>query len=141
MATAHPADMGIDTLPPWAAGIIPVLGRLCIAPLFLLSGFAKLTGPAPFLAYIGSVGLPFPTVILVMAILVELVGGTFLLVGYKTRITAAVIAVFTLMTALVFHTNLSDQTEFLFFFKNLAITGGLLQIVVLGGGRVSIDRR
>ncbi|RVT90912.1 DoxX family protein [Sphingomonas crocodyli] len=119
----------------------PAVGRLLTAPLFLLSGIAKLSDPAPFLAYIASVGLPFPTLALGIAILVELLGGALLVVGYKTRYVAAIIAGFTLATALVFHTNLADQTEFLFFFKNLAITGGLLHVVAFGGGPFSIDRR
>lgn len=129
---------------PGATAMIDALqafGRIAIAPLFLLSGIAKLTGPEPFLAYIASVGLPLPTAALGVAILVELIGGALLVVGYKTRTIAAVIAAFTLATAVIFHSNLADQTQFLFFFKNLAISGGLLQLVACGGGRWSIDRR
>lgn len=126
---------------PAVTGWLPALGRLAIATLFLLSGFAKLTGPAPFLGYISAMGLPLPAVALGIAITVELVGGTLLVVGYRTRAVAAVIALFTLSTAFLFHANLADQTEFLFFFKNLAITGGLLQIVAFGGGRMSLDAR
>lgn len=122
------------------ADVCAVLGRIAIAPLFLLSGIAKLTDPTTILRYIGSVGLPFPAAALGLAILVELIGGALLVVGYKTRVVAAVIAAFTLVTAIVFHRDLQDQTQFLFFFKNVAITGGLLQVVALGGGRWSIDR-
>lgn len=120
--------------------LLAVLGRIAIAPLFLLSGIAKLTDPSMFLAYIGSAGLPLPVVALGAAILVELIGGALLVVGYRTRTVAAVFVAFTLMTAFVFHRDLADQTQFLFFFKNVAITGGLLQIVAFGGGRWSIDR-
>ncbi|MDF0489970.1 DoxX family protein [Sphingomonas sp. H39-1-10] len=119
---------------------LAVVGRIAIAPLFLLSGIAKLTNPATFLAYIGSAGLPFPAGALGAAILMELIGGALLVVGYKTRVVAAMVAAFTLLTAVVFHHDLADQTQFLFFFKNVAVTGGLLQIVAFGGGRWSIDR-
>ena len=119
---------------------LAVLGRLAIAPLFLLSGIAKLTDPSTFLAFIAAAGLPLPAVALGAAILVELIGGALLVVGYRTRTVAAVIAAFTLVTALVFHRDLADQTQFLFFVKNVAITGGLLQIVAFGGGRWSVDR-
>lgn len=122
------------------AALLQVLGRLAIAPLFLLSGIAKLLGPEPYLSYISSAGLPLPTVALGVAILVELLGGALLVIGYKTRVVAAIMAVFTFATALIFHHKLSDPTEFLFFFKNLAIAGGLLQIVAFGGGRWSVDR-
>ncbi len=119
---------------------LQLLGRIAIAPLFLLSGIAKLKNPETFLAYIASAGLPLPTVSLGCAILVELIGGALLVVGYKTKTVASILAAFTLMTALVFHHDLSDQTQFLVFFKNIAIFGGLLQIVAFGGGRWSIDR-
>ncbi len=122
------------------ADVCAVLGRIAIGPLFLLSGIAKLTDPTTFLGYIGSVGLPLPVVALGSAILVEIIGGALLVVGYKTRVVATVIAAFTLVTAIVFHRDFQNQTQFLFFFKNLAITGGLLQVVAFGGGRWSIDR-
>lgn len=119
---------------------LQVIGRTMIASLFLLSGWAKLADPESFLAYIASAGLPFPTVALGVGILVELIGGALLVVGYRTRLVAAIIAAFTLLTALVFHNKLADQTQFQFFFKNLAIAGGLLQVAAFGGGRWSIDR-
>lgn len=119
---------------------LQLIGRIAIAPLFLLSGIAKLTDLETSLTYIASAGLPLPAAALGIAILVELIGGALLVVGYKTRFVAGTVGVFTLVTALAFHNRLADQVQFLFFMKNIAITGGLLQVVAFGGGRWSLDR-
>lgn len=129
----------VDPFSTAIADVLQLLGRLAIAPIFLLSGIAKITDPQEFVPYIASSGLPLPAVALGMAILIELIGGALIVIGYKTRTVAAILAVFTLATAVVFHTNLSDQTQFALFWKNIAMAGGLMQIVALGAGRWSLD--
>lgn len=114
---------------------LPVVGRVLIAAIFILSGISKITDPASAMAYISSVGLPLPAVALAAAIVVELVGGALLIVGYRVRTVAAVIALFSVATAVFFHNNLADQNQFIHFFKNIAIAGGLLQIVAFGEAR------
>ena len=122
------------------ASITATAGRVLIAAIFLLSGFSKVTAPAATLGYIQSVGLPFPEAALGVAVLVELVGGSLLILGYRVKVVAAVLAVFSLATAFSFHANLADQNQFIHFFKNVAMAGGLLQIVAFGGGRFSLKR-
>ena len=112
-------------------------GRLLIATIFLLSGWAKITNPAFFIGYAHSAGLPAFSVW--VAIPVELIGGILLLVGYRTRMTAAVLALFTLVAALFFHSALGDANQFNHFFKNVAMAGGLLQVIAFGPGRFSVD--
>ncbi|WP_232495880.1 DoxX family protein [Novosphingobium kaempferiae] len=114
---------------------LPVVGRVLIAAIFILSGISKITDPASAMAYISSVGLPLPAVALAAAIVVELVGGALLIVGYRVRTVAVVIALFSVATAVFFHNNLADQNQFIHFFKNIAIAGGLLQIVAFGKAR------
>lgn len=114
---------------------LPVVGRVLIAAIFILSGISKITDPAGSMAYIASVGLPLPAVALAAAIVVELVGGALLIVGYRVRTVAAVIALFSVATAVFFHNDLADQNQFIHFFKNIAIAGGLLQIVAFGKAR------
>ncbi|WP_395332499.1 DoxX family protein [Novosphingobium sp. BL-8H] len=114
---------------------LPLVGRVLIAAIFVLSGLSKLAAPAATMAYIGSVGLPFPIVALAGAVLIEVVGGLVLISGYRLRTVAAVLAVFSLVTALFFHNNFADQNQFIHFFKNVAMAGGLLQIVAFGKGR------
>jgi putative oxidoreductase len=119
----------------------PAVGRALISTLFILSGLSKLAAPAATIGYIQSVGLPLPSIAFGLAAFVELVGGITLLLGYRTRIVATVMFVFVLATAVFFHRNFADVNEFIHFFKNVAIAGGLLQIVAFGGGRLSLDGR
>ena len=116
-------------------------GRVLLAAIFVLSGFSKVADPASALGYIGSVGLPFPQLALAGAILVELVGGLALILGYRTRLVAIALAIFSLATAAVFHSALADQNQFIHFFKNIAMAGGLLQVAAFGAGSISLDGR
>ncbi|MBY4945693.1 DoxX family protein [Cupriavidus respiraculi] len=118
-----------------------VLGRVMLSAIFLLSGASKLAAPAAMVGYIQSVGLPLPQLALGIAIAVEIAGGLALILGYRTRAVAAVLAAFSVATALGFHANLADQNQFIHFFKNIAMAGGLLQVVVFGAGRFSLDAR
>lgn len=114
-------------------------GRVLLGSLFLLAGFSKLAAPAGTIGYIASAGLPFPEAAYAAAVFVEVILASALIVGYQTRIVAGVIAAFTVVTAFGFHFNLADQNQFIHFFKNVAIAGGLLQVVAFGGGAVSVD--
>jgi len=116
-------------------------GRLLIAAPFMLSGIGKITAPAVTQGYIAAVGLPFPTLAYAVAIAVEVGAGLLLLVGFKTRATALVMAAFTVATAVFFHANFADQNQMIHFLKNLMITGGLLQIAAFGAGAFSFDVR
>ncbi|MEM4988006.1 DoxX family protein [Collimonas sp. H4R21] len=122
-------------------GIVPAIGRLMISIIFILSGLSKIAAPAMTIGYIQSVGLPFPAIALGVAAFIEIVGGVTLLLGYKTRIVGGVMFLFTLATALFFHNHLADQNQFIHFFKNVAMAGGLLHVIALGGGRISLDGR
>ena len=118
---------------------IPLLGRILIAAIYILSGFGKLTAPAGAAGYIASAGLPLPYAGVALAIVVELIGGILLVIGYQTRIVALIMALFTVATAVFFHSNFADQNMFIHFFKNIAMTGGLLQVVAFGAGSLSLD--
>ena len=120
---------------------LPALGRWLIAAIFLISGVGKLFAPQATQDYIVSAGLPAPTLTYFVAILVEIGGGIFLALGYRTRLAALVMALFTLATALGFHAHFSDPNQMTHFLKNIAITGGLLQVVAFGAGSLSLDRR
>jgi putative oxidoreductase len=115
------------------------VGRVLLATLFLLSGLAKLTGPAATIAYIESSGMPFPKLAYLAALGVELGLASLLVLGVRTRLVAVVMAVFTVVTAVMFHNSLGDQGQFVNFFKNISIAGGLLQIAAFGAGQLSVD--
>ncbi|HEY4074046.1 MAG TPA: DoxX family protein [Herbaspirillum sp.] len=120
---------------------IALAGRLLIAIIFLLSGFGKITAPEATQGYIASVGMPAPLLAYIGAVIVELGGGILLLIGYRVRVVAAIMAIFTVIAALFFHHAFGDQNQMVHFLKNLAIAGGLLQVVAFGAGAFSIDSR
>jgi putative oxidoreductase len=104
-----------------------------------MSGFGKLADPIGTKAYIASKALPWPEAAYIIAVIIELGFGTALVLGYRTRIVAAVMAIFTLATGLTFHENFSDTKQLISFMKNIAITGGFLQVIVWGAGSLSLD--
>lgn len=120
---------------------IPAIGRTFIAAIFLISGIGKLMAPGATMAYIGSLGLPAPALGLVGALVLELAGAVLLVVGYRTRLVALLLAAYAVVTALIFHHALADQNQMFHFLKNLAMAGGLLQVVAFGAGTFSLDNR
>jgi putative oxidoreductase len=119
--------------------ILLLAGRWLIAAIFLWSGTHKLLSPAaPLVANIARHGLPFPELARWASISVELGGGVLLVLGLAARPAAAALALFCIVTALAFH-NSGDQ--FIDLMKNVAMAGGLLQIVGFGAGPWSLDAR
>jgi putative oxidoreductase len=116
----------------------PAVGRLLMAAVFFFAGIGKLAAPAATKTYIAT-GLPYPEIAYWLAVSVELGVAALFLLGFQTRLTAAVLALFSIATALAFHHNLGDQTQMVNFLKNLAIAGGFLQAVGFGGGACSLD--
>jgi putative oxidoreductase len=114
-------------------------GRVLLATLFLLSGVGKIAGYAATAGYMASVGLPGALLPLVIA--TEVLGAIAIVIGWKTRIVAFLLAGYTLLSAFVFHNNFADQVQMVMFLKNLSIAGGFLLLVVHGAGRISVDRR
>ncbi len=116
-------------------------GRLLLASLFLFSGVGKLLAPVATKGYIAAMGLPFVELAYLGALAVELGLASLLLIGYRTRAVAIAMAGFTLVTAAVFHSQFADQNQLIHFLKNIAITGGLLQVAAFGAGALSLDGR
>jgi putative oxidoreductase len=124
-----------------SVAVASLVGRVLLSAIYLVSGLSKVAAPAATIGYISSAGLPFAPLGFAIAVIVEILGGAALIVGYRTRFVAAALAIFTVATALAFHNNLADQGQFIHFFKNIAMTGGLLQVVAFGAGQFSLDVR
>jgi putative oxidoreductase len=123
----------------------PLVGRILLALIFIISGFGKIMGFDATLGYIRSAGLPFAQLSAMAAIVVELGGGILLVLGWKARWAAAALFVFVLVAALYFHAfwaSPPDQAmmQQIQFMKNLAIMGGMLYIVAYGSGPYSVDK-
>lgn len=118
-----------------AAGL--AIGRLLLAALFLLEGWSKLRGYDAAVAYMNRFGVPGALLPAVIAL--ELGGGLMIAVGWQTRLAAAALAAFCILTAVMFHGNVADRSQILHFEKDLAIAGGFLVLAVAGAGRWSVD--
>ncbi|KIN92522.1 MULTISPECIES: DoxX family protein [Betaproteobacteria] len=125
---------------------LALVGRMLLAWLFVPAGFGKIAGFSGAVGYATSVGLPLPEVGVAVGLLIELVGGLMLLVGFMTRPAAVLLAFFTLVASFFFHAYWSlpaDQAmmQQLMFNKNIAISGGLLAFAAFGAGRWSLDAK
>jgi putative oxidoreductase len=124
-----------------ATRYLPFVGRLLIGLPFAMSGFGKLAAYGPTVAKISAVGLPLPPLAFTVAVVVELGGGLLLIAGYRARVIAIALALFSLVTAAWFHGNFADQNQMIHFLKNVMLAGGLLQIAAFGAGAISVDNR
>ena len=123
-----------------------LVGRILLGLIFVLSGFAKISGFDGTAGYIASKGLPLPQVLAALTIVVELGGGLALMAGFYTRQAVVALAGFSLLTAVVFHNfwaapQAEQMGQQINFMKNLAIAGGMLVLAAFGPGRLSLDAR
>jgi putative oxidoreductase len=118
---------------------IPLLGRFLIGAPFMLSGIGKLAAHQATVGYLSNSALPLAQLAWRSATAVELAGGALILIGYRARPVAAVLAGFVLATAVLFHRDLGNQNELTHFLMSIMLAGGLLQIVHFGAGPLSID--
>jgi putative oxidoreductase len=118
-----------------------LLGRLLLAVIFILSGVQKLMDFGGTVAFMGAEGLPVPMLAAIVAVIVECVGGILLIIGYQTRPTGLVLAVWCIATALVAHRDFGNADQMIHFLKNFAMAGGFLQLVAFGAGAWGIDGR
>ena len=116
-----------------------LIGRAMLAAMFILSGWSKLGHFDGTAAYMSSAGVP--GFLLPLVILTELGGGLAILFGFQTRLAAIALAGFTVVAALIFHSHLSDQGQYINFMKNIAIAGGFLALASSGPGHYSVDAR
>jgi putative oxidoreductase len=116
---------------------LPLIGRILLGLIFVMSGFNKITGFEGTQQYMASYGMPMTSFLLVGAIVVEIVGGLSVIFGFFPRLGSAALVLFLIPASLIFHTDFSDQTQLIMFLKNLSIMGGLLLIVAYGSGPLS----
>ena len=119
--------------------VIEVLGRIFLSALFLIEGINKIFNYEGTIEYMESFNVPeflaIPTIIL------EILFPLLLIIGYQTKLSALVLAIFTLATALIFHTDFTNQMQLISFLKNFAIAGGFLILFINGAGIYSLDHK
>ena len=120
------------------ANVLDLVGRIFISALFLISAFNKIFNLDGSIGWMEGFGVPgfliFP------AIAVEIILPVLVIVGYRARLAAGVLAVFCLMTAFLFHFDFSDQSQLVSFLKNIGLAGGFLFIVANGTKDWAVDR-
>lgn len=118
---------------------VNLAGRILLAHIFLLAGLNKISGYSGTQGYMEAMGVP--GMLLPLVILLEVGGAVALIVGWQTRWASYALALFSIVAAVIFHSNLSDQMQMILFMKNWAIAGGLLVLAANGAGAFSLDRR
>ena len=117
---------------------IDLLGRLLISALFLLSAYNKIFSVDGTMSWMEGYGVPgfllYPTIVL------EIILPLFVIIGYKARVSASLLAVFCIATAFLFHYDFVDQIQTIAFLKNLGLAGGFLFIVANGTKDWSVDK-
>ena len=117
--------------------ILEIFGRIFISSLFLVEGIRKFLNPDISMMYISDHGLP--EFLLYPSIAFEIVFPLLLIVGYKTKWVASIMALFTFAVAIIFHTNFSEGMQMMFFLKDIAIAGGFMIIIAYGPSKISLD--
>lgn len=116
-----------------------LVGRIFISAIFLMAGLSKIRGYEATQGYMEAMGVPAAMLPLVIA--TEVFGAIAIILGYKARIAAFLLAGFSLVSAVLFHFNFADQIQSILFMKNVAMAGGFLYIVVHGAGPFSLDNK
>ena len=117
--------------------IVEFVGRVLLSALFLIEGVGKISMRENVIMYMEDYGVP--GILFIPATILEILFPLLLIVGYKTKWAAAVMALFTFTVAIIFHTDFSEGMQMIFFLKDLAIAGGFMIIVVYGPGKISLD--
>lgn len=122
-----------------------LLARILLMILFVASGWQKMLGFTGTVGEMATIGLPLPAVVAAIVIIIEFLVGLALVVGVCTRPLALLMALYTLGTAFIGHhywtmTGAAYGANFVNFYKNVSIVGGLLLLCVTGAGKYSIDR-
>ena len=121
------------------SNIVDLLGRILISALFFLNGIFKINNYEGTIVWMESFGVP--GILLIPAIILEVLGPVLIIVGYQTRIAAALLSLFCVATAVIFHNDFSNQMQLTSFLKNIALAGGFLILFVNGAKDLSLDNK
>ena len=117
--------------------IVEFLGRILLSTLFLVEGIGKISIQEDVIMYMEDYGVS--EILFVPATILEILFPLLLIVGYKTKWSASIMALFTFTVAIIFHTDFSEGMQLVFFLKDIAIAGGFMIVVAYGPGKISLD--
>ena len=113
-------------------------GRILISALFLISAYNKILSIDGTMGWMEGFGIP--GLLLYPAIILEIILPLFIIIGYRARLSAGLLAIFCVATAFIFHYDFADQMQTIAFLKNIGLAGGFLFIVANGTKEWSVDR-
>ena len=119
--------------------IIDLLGRIFISVLFFINGIFKINNYEGTIEWMDGYGLP--GIMIIPAIIIEIVAPILIVIGYKTKIAAALLFLFCISTAFIFHNDFSDQMQLTAFLKNIALAGGFMILIANGARGYSLDKK
>ena len=117
--------------------IVEFFGRVFLSALFLSEGIGKIPVQENVVMYMEDYGVP--GILFLPATILEVLFPLFIIVGYKTKWAASIMALFTLAVAIIFHTDFSEGMQTMLFLKDLAIAGGFMIVVAYGPSKISLD--
>ena len=117
--------------------IIEFFARIFLSLLFLIEGIRKISVQDNVIMYMKDYGVP--GILLIPSIILEILFPLLIIVGYKTKLAALVMALFTFTVAIIFHTDFHEDMQMIFFLKDLAIAGGFMMIFFYGANKISLD--
>ena len=117
--------------------IVEFVGRILLSALFLIEGLGKISMQEEVIMYMEEYGVP--GILFIPATAVEVLFPLLLIVGYKTKWVASIMALFTFAVAIIFHTDFSEGMQMMFFLKDIAIAGGFMIIIAYGPSKISLD--
>lgn len=128
----------------YSNSVVPLIGRILLCLIFLVSGISKIFNFGPTASHMGNVGLPMPEILLVVTIVIEVIGGLMILLGWGVRWAGLIIFLWLIPTTFLFHAFWDVpadrmRMEMNAFMKNIAIMGGMLYLWAFGSGPFSLD--
>ena len=121
------------------SNILDLVGRIFISLVFLLSGINKISNYEGTVGWMESLGMS--GIFLIPAIILEIGAPILIMIGYKVKISAALLSLFCVATAIIFHNDFSNQMQFISFMKNIALAGGFLFLLVNGAKDFSLEKK
>ena len=117
--------------------IVEFIGRTLLSALFLIEGTGKISMQEDVVMYMEEYGVP--EILFIPATVLEILFPVLLILGFKTKLAALIMALFTFTVAIIFHTDFAEGMQMIFFLKDIAIAGGFMIIIAYGPGKISLD--
>ena len=117
--------------------IVELVGRIFLSAIFLLAGVGKIFNYENTIEYMESFNVP--GYLITPAIIIEILFPILIIIGYRTKLSAIILSLFTILLAIIFHNDFSNQMQLMSFLKNFAIAGGFMIIFVYGSNKISLD--